>query len=198
MKLLIDNDQYYSSLNDILDLKPVSVSVISYGLWAGILPDGRDVTEWGEKYKSKTHDLLHRMSQIENARVIVGSYEHKNCNKTVCEHCEKKTALDLIRHLNHAQKFDTIDWKLTFKVHAKFMVFGFGNDRYMSIIGSRNLSDSSWVDIVVMTSQLNIAQGLLAKFENVWESSRVLTPDTLSDVFVEIGLQSDTINSLGA
>jgi hypothetical protein len=191
MKLLISSQDHFQYLNDCLDQSPDSVTVASYGLYAGILPDGRDVTTFGKKFESQTRNLMERMRTIHTVRMLIGLYEFKSCKgKLPCLDCEKKYALDLIRHLNHAEAFPEFQWKVTSNSHIKCILFSKrmieanGGLRLMGLAGSRNFTDSSWEDISVSLDADSVLQ-LEQHIDKIWAESRALTGDTVNSVLEE-------------
>ena len=78
MRLLLTTEDHFKFLNECVDQKPDKVLIATYGLYAGIQPDGSDSREWGDKYRSETRELLERMRNIKDVRILVGNYEYKD------------------------------------------------------------------------------------------------------------------------
>lgn len=197
MDLLITSDEHFRYLNECVLAEPSSALICSYGLWAGILNDGRDTREWGPRFQSQTRELLEKMRAIKKVKLLIGVYEYKSCkNKIPCADCERKYALDLIRHMNHAEKFPEFDWRVATSSHIKCILFNYEDGSKKGIAGSRNFTDSSWEDISV-----SLGDGEIGKLEkylaNVWDAARPLSDDTVSAILLEQGISEEAVQLIG-
>jgi hypothetical protein len=196
MKLLISTDDHFQFLENALDPTPSRVLITSYGFYAGILADGRDTTEWGSKYKCRTRDLLEAIREVPTVQILIGLYEFKPCKKE-CLDCQRKYALDLIRHMNHAEKFPEFEWRVTEASHIKCVLFFYPNDAKVGIAGSRNFTDSSWEDVTV-TLEYSDVQRLDTHIGGLWEKARPLNDSTLGSVLQEQGISQKAFESIVA
>jgi hypothetical protein len=198
MKLLISSQDHFKYLNGCLDASPNRVVIASYGLYAGILPDGRDVTTFGKKFQSQTRDLMERMRAVHRVQMLIGLYEFKSCKgKLPCADCEKKYALDLIRHLNHAEAFPEFEWKVTNSSHIKCALFYGDFDYCAGVAGSRNFTDSSWEDVSVTLDHDGVA-GLTKHIDTIWNQSRPLCGDTINKVLKEQNISEGALAKITA
>jgi len=182
MKLLISNREHVDFLKSCVEQKPKSITICSLGIWAGILPDGRDMSEWGPRFKSETRALLESMREVEEVNILVGLYEYKACKKPTCIDCERKYVLDLIRHVNHAEKFPEFKWRMTTSFHIKCALF-FYNNIAKGIAGSRNFTDSSWQDVTVTLDNDDVFK-LNDHIQGVWNKSKVINDNNVGE-FIE-------------
>jgi hypothetical protein len=199
MRLLLNSADHYGYLRECVAAKPRSIFLASYGLYAGILSDGRDTQTWGEKYKSQTRELLESMRNIENVRILVGLYEYKSCRgKQSCLSCERKYVMDLIRHMNHAEKFTEFQWRVASESHVKCALFTYPETNpapLRGVAGGRNFNDSSWADITVELDKMSILR-VEEHVEGIWKTAKVLTGKVLGEVLEDQGISQLTINQI--
>ncbi len=196
MRLLLSNEDHFKFLNECVDQGPEKVLIATYGLYAGIQPNGDDSREWGEKYRSETRELLERMRGIKDVRILVGNYEYKSCKgkKTSCEDCEKQYVLGLVRHINHAEKFPEFKWRISSGSHIKCALFTYGNE-IRGAAGGRNLTDSSWADVTVELDKMS-SMRLFQHFVGVWKQATLLNNDRISEVMEQQGISEKTVQSI--
>lgn len=106
------------------------MNTMTYGLWAGIMPNGYD-TDHCTHIKS----ILTHFDQEDRQATILISYPYK---------CEEK--LECIKAT--ARKFSHINFGLITNSHAK--IYLFSNSSF--IIGGCNISESSWTDFSIHIS----------------------------------------------
>jgi hypothetical protein len=195
MKLLIDSTDHFSFLQEAIAKKPSSVLIASYGLYAGVLPDGRDTNDWGPRFKSQTRDILESLRGVKDVRILIGLYEYKSCKvKVPCSNCERKYALDLIRHLNHAEKFKEFQWRVAIASHIKCILFDY-KDTKLGVAGSRNFTDSSWEDISV-TLDVDGVNQLEAHVNGVWKEAQPLNDEVIGTILEGQGISASTMESM--
>jgi len=196
MKLLIDSTDHFKFMNECVADQPATIRLASYGLYAGILPDGRDVTEWGDKYKSQTRDLMEAMRVVKDVRVLIGLYEYKSCKgKQTCIDCERKYVLDLIRLLNHAEVFSNFKWRVSSQSHVKCVLFSYPDDHLKGVAGGRNFTDSSWADITIELDKMSVLR-LEEHFDHIWGESQPLTSHRINTIMHDMGISEKTIESI--
>lgn len=197
MQLLINPVDHFKFLTDALTPTPERIFITSYGLYAGILPDGRDTAEWGPRFKSQTRELLESMRKIKNVQMLIGLYEFKACKKPTCMDCEWKYALDLIRHMNHAEKFPEFQWRITSASHIKCALFFYKDRTAKGIAGSRNFTDSSWEDVTVTLDTDGITK-LDEHLQGMWSKAKILSDSHLGEVLKDQGISEKALDSITA
>jgi hypothetical protein len=196
MRMLLSADDHFAFLQECVAAKPTKVVIASYGLYAGILPDGRDVCTWGEKYKSQTRDLLEAMRGLPSVQLLIGLYEYKSCKGTVpCTDCERLYVLNLVRHMNHAEKFPEFNWRVTTQSHVKCTIFTYPNDHLKGVAGSRNFTDSTWAEVTIELDKMSILR-LEEHINAIWTTAKILTDEVLSEIMEKEGISQAAINKV--
>lgn len=185
MKIITNVEEHYDCIEKMLDSSPDSVFISTYGIYAGLLHDGRDANLFGPKYKTRSIDVLKKMSSIKNAKVIIGLTEFNSC-KPYCDECEMKYIHNLLRIKNHADAFPSINFKMIRHNHLKCFIINKGG-KYLGITGGRNLSDSSWHDISFILGNDDCIK-ILEYAETVYESGVFITDDTIAKFANEQGI----------
>ena len=192
-------EDHFAFLNECVRAKPRAVLISTYGLYAGILPDGRDTRDWGKMYKSQTRELLESMRGIENVRLLIGLYEFKSCKgKVPCSDCERKYVMDLIRHMNHAEKFSEFQWRVTPQSHLKCALFTYPDNHpapLRGVVGGRNLNDSSWADLTIELDKMSILR-VQEHVEEIWKTAKVLNDKVLGGVLQDQGISEKTLENI--
>jgi hypothetical protein len=106
------------------------MKVMTYGMWAGILPNGYD-TDHCENIKS----VLRHFNQEDRHATVLISHSNKREEQMGC-----------IRATAH--RFRNITFGLIDNSHAKLYLFS----NYSFIIGGCNISESSWTDFSIHIS----------------------------------------------
>lgn len=197
MRLLLTLEDHFKFLHECLNAKPNFVRVATYGLWAGIMPDGRDTREWGEQYRSETREFLEALRYVPKTRMLVGNYEYKSCKgkKTVCTDCEKQYVMGLVRLINHAEKFPQFKWRISNGSHVKCVLFSYDNGDVKGVAGGRNMTDSSWADVTVELDKMSILR-LEEHFDGIWKESHLLNNDRIGEIMEEQGINEKTVQSI--
>ncbi len=147
--LIIESKEHYAILSKCVKGAD-EVLIASFGLYAGILADGRDVTEWGHKYDNLVHKFLDRLRNIKSVKILIGLPVLTYCtpdDQPKCPHCEVKHIRYLERLLHTTQHWPDFEWKVAQDLHLKFCGMFKKGVPIGGLIGSRNLTDSSWFDI---------------------------------------------------
>ena len=179
--LILDLKEHYKTLSDFAT-EADEVLIASYGLYAGILGDGRDTTEWGYKYQNATHQFLDVIRDIDNVNIVIGLPPLIYCDENnKCADCEKKYISNLERLLHTSQHWPSFNWRFTEELHMKF--FGMFADEVPigGLIGSRNLSDSTWFDVSFKLSGDELLK-LREYFLNVFEKCEDVTRESIEKI----------------
>lgn len=201
MRLLLTLEDHFKFLNECVRAKPSYVQIATYGVWAGIMPDGRDSREWGEKYRSETREFLETLRCVPKVRMLVGNYEYKSCKgKTAgkvvpCKDCEKQYVMGLIRLVNHAEKFPEFKWRVSNGSHVKCALFYYDNGDVRGAAGGRNMTDSSWADVTVELDKMSVLR-LGEHFDGIWKESSLLNNDRIGEIMERCGISEDILTTI--
>lgn len=201
MRLLLTLEDHFKFLNECVRAKPNKVRVATFGLWAGIMPDGRDSREWGEKFRSETREFLEALREVPGhggkVRMLVGNYEYKSCKgkNTTCTDCEKQYVMGLVRLINHAEKFPEFKWRVNKGSHVKCALFYYDNGDVKGVAGGRNMTDSSWADVTVELDKMSILR-LDDHFDGIWKESHLLNNDRIGTIMEEQGISEKTVQNI--
>lgn len=142
--------EHNTRLQQLVNDQPKEIVIVSYGLYAGILDDGRDAHSWGKKFTSNTHLFLDSLKGIPT-QIAVGLPPPSNCftkKEGVCPHCQEKYLKGLRRLWHHHKMWPDINWRVCLESHMKAWVFTY-RKKTIAIIGGRNLTDSDWHDFTM-------------------------------------------------
>jgi len=180
MKLLVTLDDHYKELIKLAHKAEV-VNIFTFGIYAGILDDGRDTTEWGPKFRNQTHEFLDLLVELKcDTTITVGVPWFNSCTKEeVCIDCISKFRAGLTRINNTVKHWDgDFDWFFTSKLHAKAFLF-FDEENPVGVVtGGRNLCDSTWDDLsfTLPMKQVEVLEETLGEIER-----KVITRQALRD-----------------
>ena len=184
MPVTFDLDEHYRAIGRMIAKKPTHVFISTFGLYAGILDTGQDITLAGDKFKTKCKDILDILAKLNvKTDIIVGVADYKSCNKEVpCKSCEDNYARGLIRLSNHAEYWPGFSWKFSMACHLKCMIFmNKDTNEIYGISGGRNFTNSGWVD---STIELNAddCKAYLTLFNSLWKQSEDISLESLQDI----------------
>lgn len=172
---------HYATLRRLLMLKPKVVRISTFGMYAGILHDGRNTAEWGPKYQNYTNAFLEALAQSgAKVHILVGCHARKECADG-CRSCRDSAKKEVERHLQTITKWPSFEWRFRTDVHMKVHIFDGleGLHDRVAIVGSRNLSDSAWVDIS-MYARREQADALTDIFDDEFGRAIPMTRERLS------------------
>lgn len=196
MRLCCTATDHYAVLSKYIEDKPTSVSIVSYGLYAGITYTNQDTAAWGDHYKLITRDFIESLKSVGNVRMIIGISEYKSCKgRNICLECEKQYVKSLIRLLNHADAFASMQWKMTTQLHLNAYLFEY-KDIIKCLIGSRNLSDSACPDISI-SLQGQYGSTVKPYIDLIWQNSIFINEENISNMIEEQGISSKGFKSVG-
>jgi len=196
MDLLMSLEDHFQYLDDLVQRKPKAVLITSFGIYAGIASDGRDITSFGEKYRSKTRDFLESLRSISDVRILIGVATYKSCkNNQFCYDCEKSYLYQLIRLINHRNYFPDFKWKVINNSHLKCVLFFYDNNEILGVVGGRNLNDSSWVDASFKAGN-DVSCSLYRELIPVWKKSYYLDDSAVNKILNDQNISEFTIDSI--
>lgn len=188
MQMFLEPADHSKFLFDRVADNPQKILISSFGIYAGITYSGQDTTEWGDKFRLATRDLLETMRKIDDVRMLIGVADYRGCKgERYCKDCELQYVKTLIRLAYHAELFPELQWRVSTQLHLKCAIFYYEDD-VRGIAGGRNFTDSSWADV---TFELTAKQAReLAKHTiELWDNS----PE-LNDAAIEKILESQQIS----
>tara|TARA_R110002110_G_scaffold51525_1_gene151069 strand:+ start:43 stop:648 length:606 start_codon:yes stop_codon:yes gene_type:complete len=197
MKMFIDNEDHFNYLAKCLDDKPKHILFSSYGLYAGITYDDRDTNEFGEKYTTRTMQIMKKMQKLTDTdiRFLVGVTSYRSCKgKTPCIDCEKQYARGLLRVINHVSRFPEFNWRITTEHHLKAYLF-FYDDEIKGVGGGRNFTNSNWADASFELSKTQIKQ-LYKHVQIEWDKGIEATNSTIGTILKEQGVSPDGLKAV--
>lgn len=202
--LLLDSDAYYEYLSGCARRSPKAVALATFGLYAGILTDGRDTRDWGPRYKSRTRDIMELMRSVPDVRILIGLYPYRSCKgKQVCHNCESQFVRQFLRLLEHADHFPTFNWRVNLESHIKCVLFTYAQSLDSSaelagVAGGRNFTDSNWAD-VSFTLEPQAIQQLSSHYDELWEAAWPLTNAAADEFIRQEGISEKGVQTvLGA
>lgn len=180
--MLLTVKEHYDYIQSLIDDKPSLILISTFNVHAGILHDGRDVTEWGPKYHSRTHDILDALQEQEKVYILVGVPGFYPPDPG-CTTCRDKRYNALFKYLAHAQHWPKIKWKIAREAHMKCMLSVHSKD-IKGIAGGRNLTDSAALDVSfpLVKDQASI---LARHFLSAWKEADPLIQETVEQYFME-------------
>lgn len=184
MKIIADLNEHYDYLDKLLSSNPDEVLISSYGIYAGILHDGRDANLFGPKYKTRSIDTLTKMADF-SVKMLVGVTDFNPC-KNNCDDCEIKYINGLLRIKNHSDRFPSINFKIMRHNHMKCFIIRKGN-KFLGVTGGRNFSDSMWNDISFVLQHDDCVR-IVELFNDVYNSAVFITDETISAILNEQGI----------
>ena len=180
--MLITTEDHINHLHKLINDKPKNVYIATFNIYAGILFDGDDVNNWGDKYKNEVHGVLdHLQESGANTKILVGIPGLIVC-KSGCEDCLTKHLKVLTRLQKHAEKWP-FDWRYTEEFHLKSYIFDYGK-KLSGVVGGRNLSPSNWVDL---TFKIGADRCRVIKhiFNKEWEKAKEITGENMEVTILE-------------
>jgi len=199
MQMFLESADHSQYLFDRVAENPEKVLISSFGIYCGITYSGQDTTEWGDKYRLATRDLMEMMRGIKNVYMLIGVAPYKGCKgNRYCQDCEIQYAKSLLRLAYHAELFPQFKWKVSTDLHLKCAIFSYPKDntpRVKGVAGGRNFTDSSWADVTFELDELQ-AINLAKHTIKLWELSPNLTDSAISDILNDQGIAERTMNAI--
>lgn len=131
----------------ILGMMPKKVKILTYGLYAGILDNGKDINSWKQ---TGTKLILDEIKEFNiNCEIIVGIPEYISCKERIdCDDCIIKHNKLVERIKKTAELYSSIKWHFVDRMHIKGYIFEF-EDKDIALLGSRNFSDSGYEEAII-------------------------------------------------
>lgn len=197
MDLLLSVDEHHGWIRDHVARMPDRVLITSFGVWAGILVDGRDTQEWGSKFKLETAGILRSLEEAGiESNILVGVSDYRSCKKDgVCLDCERSFVSAQLRLLAHARAFGGLRWRFTSQLHIKTVLMVFGRE-LVGLVGGRNFTGSDWVDCSVVLDGAG-ARTLLKHNASLWGVSSVVDEESVVSFLKEQGISEEAMDPEG-
>ena len=199
MRVLAELHEYYDYVESLITEDIESAFISSYGIYAGIAHDGRDLNALGPTYQTRTKALLDKLCAVPNVNIVIGIASYHGCGKNVpCYHCQYNYYKSLLRLLNHKEQFPNFNWRIAEDNHLKCIAFIYNNNgvrRYSGVAGGRNLNDSNWIDCAFAIDE-EAVKSILKKMIQSFRSARKLTGKYLNELSIKYDISSNVIESL--
>lgn len=197
MSIFLNTDEYFDHLeHSFKTIKPKTITIASYGFFVGIMPDGRDLITW-DKFKSRARKFLEMIINDDRLtiNILIGLYSYKSCCKDkLCVDCEIKYVTDIIRHVIHAEKFNSCNWRVSDSSHIKCVIMEKGKSLHV-VAGSRNFGDSEWADVSMVVSDSDAIR-INDFMKNEWKTAKELDNDSIEYYLNKNNISQKTIDSL--
>jgi len=164
-----DKSKLYDNIYEIIDREQSDVDKVrisTYGIYAGVLHDGRFVNEWGPKY----HNSVGEMFDVLNtagvpAHIKIGKPMPIKCGLYDASKCAAriKNTRWTKRFEKMAERWSHIKFDLCESLHSKMILIG----PHHCIWGSTNLSDSSISDLTTYTADKAFYNKMKKMFEAI-------------------------------
>lgn len=195
MNIFAAIDDHFEYLSQLVSKGPKGVFLASFGMYAGILHDGRDTTTFGKNYQSLTRLFLDSIKNTPNVKLLIGLADYKSCNgKISCEHCERGYIYQMIRLLNHQELYSNFKWKVACKMHVKCSLF-FYDSEISGVIGGRNLNDSDSFDMT-FSIQSDACKSLYTQILPTWRDAYDLNASNIGVLLEKQGIRESTVNKI--
>lgn len=183
--MLTTLDSFYDAIYKCIEEKPKRVLLSSFGIYAGILDDGRDVHSWGGKYKNRVHDVLDKLEKISEVNILVSMSPYRSCKgkDAFCKDCFETYGKQVTRLLKHVEKWHNFKWRFQNDSHFKTIIFVYDNN-VKAVVGGRNFTNSDWADINWQIDGQD-ANKLVPYFEDLWKNSSDITETALAETLAK-------------
>jgi hypothetical protein len=198
MKMFITPEEHSQYHFERVADKPKTVIISTFGIYCGITYSGQDTTQWGDKYRLATRDLMEAMRGIPDVRMLIGVANYKSCrNKQQCLDCEKQYVQQLVRLVFHAELFPEFQWRVTTELHLKCSIFLYPDKpkKINGIAGGRNFTDSKWADITFELSETQI-KTVYNHVKEQWNKAVEITDDAVAEIFRQQNISANGFQSV--
>lgn len=195
--MFVTNAEHNKFITDCVAASPDHIIISTFGLWAGLLYDGRDTREWGKKYHSDTREQLELMRAVPNVQILVGIADYFTCdlNKAPCLSCEVKYIRGLFRLAAHIDAFPEFHWRISNNLHMKCALFFYGDKSVKGVAGGRNFSDSEWADITFEMTKPQIT-ALTKAFIDNWRKARPMTDTVIGEIIESQNISTKAMETI--
>jgi hypothetical protein len=182
-------------IHALIQQKPAKIYIATYGVYAGILPDGRYTNEWGQKYTNDIGKILEAIPKTTEVQILVGINDYASCNKRNCQSCEINYTKQLIRLINHAEKWPNYQWKYTANMHLKCFIALYGPGEALGITGGRNFTNSTWEDVTLDIQKQEIAQ-IMQLYVKIWQKALPINDKNIANTLKNQGINPKTLETI--
>ncbi len=195
VRFLTSSDEFTDAILAKLD-GATSVAISTFGLYCGVLHDGRDTAEWGSSYANNSRKILDGLAAVPQVRILVGLPQYKTCkvNKTQCLDCEMAYAKSLLRISAHITKFSKFKWRVCNQLHMKCTIVTAG-DTICSFVGGRNYTGSDWDDLDLELDHTE-SLGILKLYSAIWKQAVVPSDTQFGLLLQDQGISEAAINQI--
>lgn len=170
-RMFFTNQEHFEYLSHLLALQPKQVIISTFGIYASILDDGRDMLPRADLDGRLTRNFIESLRSVPEVRMLVGlmKYLTPMPSPRTCLQCESKYVKTHVRLVNHAEKWPNYTWRFAHDHHIKATLCVY-DDHIEGVAGSRNLTGSNWDDL---TFELTLAQAreLHMRLGKVWHTA---------------------------
>jgi hypothetical protein len=183
--MLITLDEHYQAIQQMLEAKPHTVLASSYGVFAGILEDGQDVTQWGEKFSKQAHGVLDALQEVSRVQILVGMPKYQSCRPKVgsthlrCQDCEDRYVESMARLYKHTLQWPKLRWRFSQNCTLRTWLFFYPDNTIRGLAGGRNLTDSELEDVTFELSPAQI-KSIYSHYKRLWDGARDAHEDNIA------------------
>jgi hypothetical protein len=180
-RIITSSEEHYKALAEI-SKKADRCEISTFGIYTGIVSDGRDMTEFGGKYGNLAHQFLDLLEGFD-VKVLIGMPALIYCDKDdkKCKNCEIKF-ISYLERINHTAKhWKDYDWRIVDDMHMKYIGFYKGNKPVGGISGGRNLSDSQWDDVSIILTKKEV-EFFHDHFGKIFSRSAAITDNAINKI----------------
>lgn len=176
MEIIQTNEEYFKKINSLLE-DGLKVYIASFGIYAGVLEDGRYTNEWGRDYRNEVGLLFDRLSEFDcDTTIKIGKPWKQECplfdktfiakdsygiDKEVGCSAKEKNRKWFGRYDHVVERWPKINFMLLNNSHVKLILI----EGWHCIFGGRNLSDSNSHDLSFYSKD----KTLFKKLKKVWK-----------------------------
>lgn len=179
--MFLTMEEHYKYFEQQILAKPKAVIISTFGVFAGILDDGRDTQEWGPKYEKVTRKIVDLLEGVPDVKILVGLYRYQSCKGNIqCDDCAAKYIKGVGRLIKHREKWPNFKWRFSSECHLKSYLFFYPDGRVTGIAGGRNLTDSEWADVTFPLTKDQVKR-LIIHVNGIWNKSAIMDEDKLAE-----------------
>lgn len=181
--MFFTNQDHFGYLHDLLAKKPKHVVVSTFGIYASILDDGRDMLPKADSDGRLVRKFIEGLKEVPDVRILVGltKYFTPMPRPKACVQCESRYVKTHIRAVNHAEKWPNYTWRFAHEHHLKATLC-FYEDYVAGVAGGRNLTGSNWDDVTFELS-FDQAKELYTHVNKVWKKALPIdSPNIQADI----------------
>lgn len=175
-------DQHCDYMIKMASAKPDKVLISSFGIYAGIMPNGDDIHLKSEKYHNRIHDVFDSLVEVPSVQVLVGVPSYIECID-YCSHCAEKYIRNMIRTHMHSKRWN-YSWKFSTELHLKCSVYIWKNLK-RAIVGGRNMTNSSFADLSMLVKDEQVIDNIIEMYNTLWNESLDINQSNIDDLIIK-------------